>query len=197
MNYPNSFENLINCFKKLPGVGAKTAERYAFQILDMDEEQIQTFMKAIDDSYHNIHACRVCGNLTENDTCDICNDSGRNQNIICVVTDTRDVIAMERVGEFRGVYHVLGGEISTTKGILPENLRIKELLERINENTEEIILATNPTVDGETTALYLGKLLGGKGVTVTRIAHGLPMGGHLDYADELTLSKAIEGRIKI
>lgn len=197
MNYPNSFENLINCFKKLPGVGTKTAERYAFQILDMDEEQIQNFMNAIDDSYHKIHACKVCGSLTENDTCDICNDSGRNQNIICVVTDTRDVIAMERVGEFHGVYHVLGGEISTTKGILPENLRIKELLERINENTEEIILATNPTVDGETTALYLGKLLGSKGVTVTRIAHGLPMGGHLDYADELTLSKAIEGRIKI
>ena len=197
MNYPKSFENLINSFRKLPGVGLKTAERYAYQVLEMNEEQIQTFIKAIDESYHSIHECSVCGNLTENDICDICNDKNRNHNIICVVTNTKDVIAMEKIEEYEGVYHVLGGEISTTKGILPEDLRIDELLDRITEDTQEIIIATNPTVDGETTALYLGKLLQSKGVVVTRIAHGLPMGGHLDYADELTLIKAIEGRKRI
>ncbi|MBR3841277.1 MAG: recombination protein RecR, partial [Erysipelotrichales bacterium] len=154
-------------------------------------------IKAIDESYHSIHECSICGNLTENDTCDICNDKNRNHNIICVVTNTKDVIAMEKIEEYKGVYHVLGGEISTTKGILPEDLRIKELLDRITEETQEVIIATNPTVDGETTALYLGKLLQSKDVVVTRIAHGLPMGGHLDYADELTLIKAIEGRKRI
>lgn len=197
MNYPKSFENLINSFRKLPGVGLKTAERYAYQVLEMSEDQIEAFINALSDSYHSIHECSICGNLTEEDTCEICNDKSRNQNIICVVTNTKDVIAMEKTEEYHGVYHVLGGEISTTKGILPEDLRIKELLERINEDTEEVIIATNPTVDGETTALYLGKLLQSKNVEVTRIAHGLPMGGHLDYADELTLIKAIEGRKRI
>lgn len=197
MNYPKSFENLINSFRKLPGVGVKTAERYAYQVLEMNEEQINEFISALHDSHHLIHECSICGNLTENDICDVCKDQTRNKNIICVVTNTKDIIAMEKTNEFRGVYHVLGNEISTTKGILPEDLRIKELLERLDENTEEVILAMNPTVDGETTALYLAKVLQAKNVVATRIAHGLPMGGHLDYADELTLIKAIEGRKRI
>ena len=197
MNYPNSLNELINSFKMLPGVGSKTAERYAFQVLSMNEEQVDKFIKSLHDSYHNIHECKVCGNLCEEEICEICSDKTRNKNIICVVTDAKDIIAMERTGEFHGVYHVLKGEISTTKGILPENLRIKELIDRINDKTEEVIIATNPTIDGEMTALYLGKLLGNKNINVTRIAHGLPMGGHLDYADELTLIKAIEGRSKI
>ena len=197
MEYPKVFEDLINSFRKLPGVGAKTAERYAYQILDLKEEQVALFLESMEKAYHTLRPCSVCGNLTENDICDICNDKNRNHNIICVVTNTKDVIAMEKIEEYEGVYHVLGGEISTTKGILPEDLRIDELLDRITEDTQEIIIATNPTVDGETTALYLGKLLQSKGVVVTRIAHGLPMGGHLDYADELTLIKAIEGRKRI
>lgn len=197
MNYPKAFEELIDSFRKLPGVGAKTAERYAYQILDLKESQIETFIKAIDDSYHNLHPCQVCGNLTDQDECDICRDTQRDSSTICVVTKAKDIIAIEKSGTYDGVYHVLDGEISTTKGILPEDIRIKELLSRIDENTKEVILATNPTVDGETTALYLGKLLQNRDITVSRLAHGLPMGGHLDYADELTLIKAMEGRKKI
>ena len=197
MIYPKSFENLITSFKRLPGVGAKTAERYAYQVLDMKEEEVKEFIEAISSSYHKIHACQVCGNLCEEDVCEICKDNSRDKNCICVVTNAKDVIAMEKIEEYKGVYHVLGGEISTTKGVLPEDLRIDELVNRITDETKEVILATNPTVDGETTALYLARVLQRKDVLVTRIGHGLPMGGHLDYADELTLSKAIEGRKKI
>lgn len=197
MNYPKAFNDLIDSFRKLPGVGAKTAERYAYQILDLKENQIETFIKAIDDSYHTLHACQVCGNLTDQDVCEICSDTQRDTSTICVVTKAKDIIAIEKSGTYDGVYHVLDGEISTTKGILPDDIRIKELLSRITQEIKEVILATNPTVDGETTALYIGKLLQNKEITVTRLAHGLPMGGHLDYADELTLIKAMEGRKKI
>lgn len=195
--YPKKFETLVECYRHLPGVGLKTAERYAFQTLEWDEETIENFAKSIVDVKDGIQKCSICGNLSENEKCEVCKDSSRNQGLICVVQSAKDVIAMEKTKEFPGVYHVLNGVISTSKGILPEDINIASLLERIDENTKEIIIATNPTVEGETTALYLSKLLEKYPVTVTRIAHGLPMGGHLDYADELTLIKAIEGRKKM
>lgn len=195
--YPKKFETLVECYRHLPGVGLKTAERYAFQTLEWDEETIENFAKSIMDVKDGIQKCSICGNLSEDEKCEVCKDSSRNQGLICVVQSAKDVIAMEKTKEFPGVYHVLNGVISTSKGILPEDINIASLLERIDENTKEIIIATNPTVEGETTALYLSKLLEKYPVTVTRIAHGLPMGGHLDYADELTLIKAIEGRKKM
>ncbi|MEG0240587.1 recombination mediator RecR [Anaerorhabdus sp.] len=192
--YPKSLEDLIEYFKLLPGVGAKTAERYALLMLDTSEEDIQGFAKALVDCKTKIHTCHICGNYSEDETCLICQDTSRNKNEICVVQSAKDIIAMEKTREFTGVYHVLHGVISPRKGILPEDLNISELMNRIDENVQEVIIATNLTLEGETTALYLAKLLEEKGCLVTRIAHGLPMGGHLDYADELTLIKALEGR---
>lgn len=195
--YPKKFEALVDSLRKLPGVGNKTAERYAFEVLDWNEEELENFITSFQEIKDGIRICENCGNLAEDDHCLVCEDSTRDHNIICVVQSPRDVIAMEKTREYSGVYHVLNGVISTSKGILPEDINIHSLLERINEDTKEIIIATNPTVEGETTALYLSKLLEKYNVNVTRIAHGLPMGGHLDYADELTLIKAMEGRKKM
>lgn len=195
--YPKKFEALVESLRKLPGVGNKTAERYAFEVLDWSEEQLDAFILSFQEIKDGIRICEICGNLAEDGTCLVCEDSTRDHDIICVVQSPRDVIAMEKTREYNGVYHVLNGVISTSKGILPDDINIHSLLERINEHTKEIILATNPTVEGETTALYLSKLLEKYDVNVTRIAHGLPMGGHLDYADELTLIKAMEGRKKM
>ena len=192
--YPQKFEDLITAFRHLPGVGVKTAERYAFTALEWDEETLSMFIQALQGIQDGLKNCKICGNLSEEDECIICKDSSRNHHLICVVQSAKDVIAMEKMNEYHGVYHVLHGVINTTKGIMPQDLNIDTLLERIDEQTEEVIIATNPTVEGETTALYLSKLLEEKNVPVTRIAHGLPMGGHLDYADELTLLKAFEGR---
>ena len=195
--YPGKFEDLIEAFRHLPGVGIKTAERYAFTALEWDEETLDAFIHALDALHGGIRKCSVCGNLSDDDKCMICRDDTRNPNVICVVQSPKDVIAMEKTKEYNGVYHVLNGVINTAKGIMPQDLNIKSLLDRVNDDTEEVILATNPTVEGETTALYLAKLLETKNINVTRIAHGLPMGGHLDYADELTLIKAFEGRKKM
>lgn len=195
--YPKKFASVVDLFQKLPGVGAKTAERYAFDVLDWDKEDIHRMITALIDMKEQIHTCEVCGNLAENTKCPVCEDTSRNHGIICVVQSPRDVIAMEKTNEFSGVYHVLNGVISTAKGILPEDINIQSLLNRINDTTKEVIIATNPTVEGETTALYLAKRLEKYPISVTRIAHGLPMGGHLDYADELTLIKALEGRKKM
>lgn len=184
-------------FRKLPGVGAKTAERYAFQALEWRPEHVSSFMEALQNSHDKIHDCAVCGNMALEDKCEICKSAARDQDTICVVTSVKDIIAIEKTNEYNGVYHVLHGEISSSKGILPDDIHIKELLARITDTTKEVIVATNPTMDGETTALYLIKLLEQKKTTVSRLAHGLPMGGHLDYADELTLIKAMEGRKKI
>ena len=197
MAYPKSFEKAIEGFKKLPGVGSKTAERYAFTMLDCPDNEVEEFVQALMTMKQKIHTCPICGNLTENEECDICSDSRRDTSTICVVQSSRDVLAMERTHEYKGVYHVLNGLISASKGILPEDLNIESLLDRIDDNVHEVILATNATVEGDTTALYLDKLLAQKKVLVTRIAYGIPIGGHLDYADELTLIKAIEGRKKI
>lgn len=195
--YPKKFEALVDNLRKLPGVGAKTAERYAFEILDWPQERLDEFIESFVAIKDGVKICEVCGNLAEDDKCLVCSDHTRDAGIICVVQSPRDVIAMEKTREYAGVYHVLNGVISTSKGILPEDINIPSLLKRINENTKEIIIATNPTVEGETTALYLSKLLEKYDINVTRIAHGLPMGGHLDYADELTLIKAMEGRKKM
>lgn len=195
--YPGKFEDLIEAFRHLPGVGIKTAERYAFTALEWDEETLDAFIHALDALHGGIRKCSICGNLSDDDKCMICRDDTRNPNVICVVQSPKDVIAMEKTKEYNGVYHVLNGVINTAKGVMPQDLNIKSLLDRVNDETEEVILATNPTVEGETTALYLAKLLETKNINVTRIAHGLPMGGHLDYADELTLIKAFEGRKKM
>ena len=195
--YPASLEKLIESFRLLPGVGAKSAERYALCMMDASEEDVEAFAKALLDIKSKLKVCPVCGNLTEDEKCSICSDESRDQNTICVVQSIKDVVAMEKTNEYTGVYHVLQGLISTTKGILPEDLNIQSLIDRVGEETKEVILATNATMEGETTALYLDKVLSRKGVLVTRIAYGLPMGGHLDYADELTLIKAFEGRKKL
>lgn len=188
---------LIEELKKLPGVGIKTAERYAFEIISRPKEEIEDFIIALDQVRKNLQYCQRCGNLSEQDLCDICLDNSRDQHLICVVQDPKDVIAMEKTQQFHGVYHVLHGVISTFKGVLPEDINVSSLIERVNEETSEVIIATNPTIEGETTALYIAKKLESKTQNVTRLASGLPMGGHLDYADEMTLIRAIEGRKKI
>lgn len=195
--YPSIFEALVDSFRKLPGVGLKTAERYAFEYLKWNEEEAERFIASLQDAKTSIHECSICHNLAEQDICDICRDESRDKSTILVIEQIQDLIAMEKTHEYKGVYHVLGGTISANKGIMPENLNIDSLLERCNESVDEVILATNPTVEGETTALYLSKLLENMPCTVTRIAHGIPMGGHLDYADELTLIKAFENRRKL
>jgi len=194
--YPKSFQQLIDSFRKLPGVGARTAERFAFQLLNMPKDEVDLFADSLKQAKRSLHSCHICGNLSEEDLCEVCKDVLRDTSMICVVQDVKDVSAMERMREYRGVYHVLGGAISTIKGILPEDLNIESLMKRMG-NVKEVIIATNPTLEGETTALYLAKRLADKVPLVTRLAHGLPMGGHVDYADELTLIKAMEGRNKI
>jgi recombination protein RecR len=195
--YPKILLNLIEELKKLPGVGAKTAERYAFEIINRDHQDIQAFANALLKVKEGLRVCTICGNITEDVLCDICKDKKRDRSVICVVSHPKDLIAMEKMGEYHGVYHVLNGVISTFKGILPEDINIETLINRVDQHISEVIIATNPTIEGETTALYIAKRLQLKGTNVTRLASGLPMGGHLDYADEMTLIKAMEGRKKI
>lgn len=195
--YPNILLTLIENLRKLPGVGAKTAERYAFALLNLSDEEIQTLAKALVDSKTKLHFCQMCGNITDKDICLICSDEKRDHSTVCVVQDVKDVVAIERIKQYKGVYHVLHGVISTSKGIMPDDLSIDLLMKRVSDGIEEVILATNPTVEGEMTALYLAKRLESKVGKITRLAHGLPMGAHMDYADELTLIKAMEGRQKI
>ncbi len=193
--YPKSLQDLIERFRYLPGVGEKSAERYALSILDRKEEDVEAFAQAMINVKKNLHYCKVCGNLTEEETCEICSNDHRNKDVIFVVQSPKDIIAMEKTNEYQGVYHVLNGLISTTKGIMPEDLNIDSLLERA-KHAKEIILATNTTMDGEMTAMYLNKLIKEEcpDILVTRIAHGLPSGGMLDYADEMTLAHALTDR---
>lgn len=195
--YPKSLQQLIENLKMLPGVGEKTAERYALEILNWSDDDVKNVAQSLFDVKTKLHKCQECGNLTESEKCVICSDSARDRNTICVVQEPKDIIAIEKTGEYKGVYHVLGGVISTNKGVLPSDLNIQSLLKRITETTKEVIVATNPTVEGETTAMYIARLLSEKNIVVTRLAHGLPMGGHLDYTDELTILKAMENRHKI
>lgn len=191
--YPKKFEDLIQAYSKLPGVGRKTAERYAFTTLNWNEEWINEFITSLSSIKDGIKRCEVCGNLSDEDKCEFCMNDTRNHNVICVVQSPKDIAAIESMQEYNGVYHVLNGLINIQKGILPENLNIQSLVNRINDDIEEVIVATDPTVEGETTALYITKLLDGR-TKVTRLAHGIPMGGHLDYTDAHTLLKAFEGR---
>ena len=193
-----SLERLEESLAKLPSVGKKSAERMAFAMLEMEDDDLVEFSEAVKNLKESIHVCPICGMLTEGEICDICKDSSRDRSTILVVSYPKDVIAFEKAEGFRGLYHVLGGTISISRGKGIEDLAIDSLLKRIkDEQIKEVIIATNPTVDGETTAMYLAKLLENYEVNVTRIAYGLPMGGNLDYTDALTLAKAIEGRRKI
>jgi recombination protein RecR len=199
---PKSLQNLINQFSKLPGIGPKSASRLAFFLLKQPAMDVQSFADSLANLQNDIIYCSNCFNMAETDPCKICSDSRRNQNLICVVEDPLDVVAMAQITEYNGTYHVLGGAISPLEGVSPENLRIHELLERLTKNPEpkEIILATNPSMEGEATAMYITKQLrqpGYEHVKVTRLGRGLPMGADLEYADEYTLSKALEGRQEI
>ena len=186
---------LTECFARLPGIGRKSAQRLAFHILRMPEEEAKAFANAILEAREKIGYCEICKNITDTPRCAICSDETRDKSTICVVEDPRDVIAIERTKEYHGLYHVLGGLICPMDGIGPENLFIKELLARLGDGTvKEVIMATNPTVEGEATAMYLSRLIKPMGIKVSRLAYGIPVGGNLEYADEVTLYRAIEGR---
>ena len=186
---------LTECFARLPGIGKKSAQRLAFHVLRMPKEEADAFANAILEAREKIGYCEICKNITDTPRCAICSDESRDRTTICVVEDPRDVIAIERTKEYHGLYHVLGGLISPMDGVGPESLVIKELLSRMSDGeVKEVIMATNPTVEGEATAMYISRLLKPMGVKVTRLAYGIPVGGNLEYADEVTLYRAIEGR---
>ncbi|WP_315169621.1 recombination mediator RecR [Metaclostridioides mangenotii] len=196
--YTMPINRLIEEFSKLPGVGRKTAQRLAFHVINMDEKDVKELSHAILDAKSNIKYCSICCNIADSDPCSICSNKNRTSNVICVVEDSRDVAAMEKIREFNGQYHVLNGVISPMDGVGPEMLNVKELIQRLgNQDVKEIIMATNPTIEGEATAMYIAKLVKPMGIKTTRIAHGLPVGGDLEYADEVTISKALEGRREI
>ena len=193
-----SLNKLIDAFKSFPSIGSKTAERMAYSLLDMDEENVNNLLKAISDAKHEIHACPICGLLTEEDKCSICKDPNRDHSICIVLSDAKDVYNFEKLNNYHGVYHVLNGVISSLHGVGPDDLRIKELIKRIDDGKiKEIVIATNPTLEGETTALYIARILKDKNVKVSRLAYGLPAGGHLEYVDELTIEKALDNRTNI
>jgi recombination protein RecR len=195
MYYPEPISKLIDGFMKLPGIGPKTAARLAFYVLDMKEDDVLELAKALVNAKRQLHYCSICNNITDVDPCHICRDARRDASTICVVQEPKDVIAMEKTREFPGYYHVLHGAISPMDGIGPEDIHIPSLLKRLSdEQVKEVILATNPNIEGEATAMYLSRLIKPFGIKVTRIAHGLPVGGDLEYADEVTLTKALEGR---
>ena len=196
--YSPSIEKLIESFEKLPSIGNKTAARLAFYILNASEEETNDFISSIVNAKKNLKYCSKCYNISDTDPCPICSNPKRDQSEICVVEDVRDIVAMEKTHEFRGVYHVLHGSISPMNGVGPDDIKIKELLTRLMDGqVKEVILATNPRVEGEATAMYLSKLIKPLGIKVTRIAHGIPVGGDLEYTDEITLTKALEGRREI
>ena len=196
--YSPSIERLIENFERLPSIGHKTATRLAFYMLNQNEEGINEFINSIVEAKKNLRYCSQCFNITDTDPCPICSSQKRDKQTICVVEDVKDIAAMEKTHEFKGVYHVLHGSISPMNGIGPDDIKIKELLSRLMDGqVKEVILATNPRVEGEATAMYLSKLIKPLGIKATRIAHGIPVGGDLEYTDEVTLSKALEGRREI
>lgn len=198
MNYPNTIKNLIESFKKFPGIGEKTAERLALSTLEMPDEVLNLFSTSLKDVKQKIKKCERCGNLTENDLCQICSDESRNKNTLCVVEESKNVILFEKIGTYNGVYHVLGGLISPLDGINPEDINLTTLLDRIKqEEIKEVIIAVKPSIEGETTALYIRKMLEETGVIVSKIAHGIPMGADMEYIDPLTLELALEDRTTI
>lgn len=193
--YPKPLAKLINELSKLPGIGSKSAQRLAFHILALEDREAEQLAEAITTAKREMKYCSVCGNLTDEDPCAICSDSSRRKDIICVVESPRDVMAMERIKEYNGLYHVLHGVISPMEGIGPEDINLKSLIQRLQANdVKELIIATNPNIEGEATAMYIARLIKPAGIKVTRIAHGIPVGGDLEYADEVTLLKSLEGR---
>ncbi len=192
-----TIEQLIEEFASFPSIGRKTAQRLAMHVLKMPREEVVAFSKMLIDVKDKVRYCTVCFNITESDPCSICSSQKRNRKIICVVEEPNDVIAVEKTHEFNGLYHVLGGALSPLDGIGPEDLKVKELLTRLSEDVQEIILALNPNVEGETTTLYLAKLLKPLSIKITRIARGLPIGSDLEFADEATLTRALEGRVAL
>lgn len=199
MQYPRPIAQLIESFMKLPGIGKKTATRLAFYTLGMDGEDVQDFSKALISTKDNLNFCSICGNITEEDICEICKDKTRDQSTILVVEQVRDIMVFDEMNTFDGLYHVLGGVLSPIDGIGPDDLNIKLLLNRLKINTavKEVIIATNATPDGESTAMYLSQLIKPSGIKVTRLAHGLSVGGDIEYADEMTLQRAVSGRREI
>lgn len=196
--YTAPVARLIEEFGKLPGIGNKTAQRLAFHVLNAPQTEVESLASAMLEARSKVKHCSICSNISDAELCPICSNAKRLVNTVCVVEDPRDVVAMERTREYKGTYHVLHGVISPIDGIGPNDIKIKELLDRIKDgNIEEVILATNPNVEGEATAMYISKILKPLGVKTTRIAHGIPVGGNLEYADEVTLSKALEGRREI
>lgn len=198
MHYPPTIQNLIECLRKMPGIGEKTAERYALSILDLDQDVIDLFSKSIKDTKTKIKRCSVCNNFTENDLCDICQNQNRDKNLLCVVEDPKSIILIERIGSFNGYYHVINGLISPLDGLNPEDINLPKLIDRIKKNNiKEVILAVKPSIEGETTSLYISKLLKDTDVIVSKIAHGVPLGTEIDYVDSLTLELAFENRKKV
>lgn len=196
--YPEPIAKLIEAFTRLPGVGNRTAARLAFHVLRMEENDVTDFAKALISVKRDLEFCSICCNITDMNPCRYCSDKSRDASVICVVQEPKDVIAMERTKEFNGYYHVLHGAISPVEGIGPDDIRMAELMRRLSdEKVQELILATNPNIEGEATAMYLSRLTKPFGIKVTRIAHGLPVGGDLEYADEVTLTKALEGRREV
>ena len=198
MKYPKTLQNLIECFQKLPGIGEKTAERLALSTLKLDQDIIDVFSKSLKDTKIKIKKCSICNNYSEENNCEICKDKSRDQDVLCVVEDPKNIIMFEKIGTFNGKYHVINGLISPLDGINPEDIQIPQLLERIeNEGIKEVILAVKPSVEGETTSLYISKMLHNQDVIVSKIAHGVPLGADIDYVDSLTLELALENRKKI
>ena len=194
-DYIESLQRLAEQFGRLQGVGRKSAMRMAFSVLELDSEAVEEFARAMLDAKRDIHECPICGNLTDKEECSVCADLSRDRSTICVVEDVKAVISIEKVRDFRGVYHVLHGAISPVNGLTPDKIRFKELIQRVGEGeVQEVIIATNPTPDGEVTAMYISKYLKPLGVKVTRLAYGVPVGSDLEYADEVTLGRALEGR---
>ncbi len=196
--FPASLENLIDHFASLPGVGKKSAQRLAFHVLSLSDEEANAFAASITDAKRSVHCCSICQNLTENDVCSICSSDRRDRSMICVVSEPKDVLSIERGREYNGTYHVLHGVLSPMNHIGPDNIKIKELLHRVAEtDVEEVIMATNPDTEGEATAMYISRLLKPFGIKVSRLAYGIPVGSNLEFADDATLNKALEGRVEL
>lgn len=195
--YSKQISQLISELSTLPGIGAKSAQRLAFHILHMPTQEVEELANAMVDARHNVHYCKMCFSLTDDEICPICKDEKRNKKIIMVVEDTKDLAAYEKTGKFDGVYHVLHGAISPMQGIGPSDIKLKELMQRLQEDVDEVIIATNSSLEGETTAMYISKLIKPTGIKVSRIASGVPVGGDLEYIDEVTLLRALEGRTEL
>ena len=198
MKYPLTIQNLIECYKKLPGIGEKTAERYALATLELDEDVINLFSTSLLDTKKKIKKCSICNNLTESDICDICKNDDRDKKLLCVVEDPKSIVLFEKIGSYNGLYHVIKGLISPLDGINPEDIELDKLIDRIkNNDIKEVVIAVKPSIEGETTSLYISKLLKDTDVIVSKIAHGVPLGTDIDYVDSLTLELALENRKQI